>query len=141
MENNTGQDRRKHTRYEFAYPVEFKLFSPQLQSTYINGFIENISVQGACIQFGDKYGRINPEDLSGSRVKLSIVMPDGDSVSLLSLVRWKSGNGPESFFLRMGMEFDEIGDWQTESINNLIGMKNKDINMMWGLWDQFNRYS
>ena len=140
---STPNEKRRHPRYKFTYPVEFKIFSPHLQSTPVNGFLENISLSGACIQFKDKYGIIRPEYLSDSRVKISIFMPgpDAEKVSILSSVRWKRGDGPERFFLTMGMKFDEIEGWQTERISNFISTKNKDMNMMWCLWDQYKKFS
>ena len=141
MGHNTEHERRRHPRYEFAYPVEFKLFSLQPQPAPINGFLENISLQGACIQFRDKYGRINTEDLTESRVKVSILMPEGENISILSSVRWKGGDSSESFSVFLGMEFDDVNESQRQYITSLIDMKNKDMNMIWGLWDQFNRLS
>jgi hypothetical protein len=139
MDELTIHERRRHARYEFAYPVEFKFFSPFLRSIHLNGFLENISVKGVCIQFRDKYGLIKPEDLSDSKVKISIFSPKGENLSILSSVRWNTEDAFERSSLRMGMEFDSVEEWQTEVINNLIAMKNKDTNMMLGLWDQYKK--
>jgi hypothetical protein len=91
------------------------------------------------LQFRDKYGLIKPEDLSDSKVKISIFSPKGENLSILSSVRWNTEDVFERSSLRMGMEFDSVEVWKTEVINNLIAMKNKDINMMLGLWDQYKK--
>jgi hypothetical protein len=38
----------------------------------------------------------------------------------------------------MGIEFSELDYRNLAIIERLIGMKNKDHNMMWNLWEQYN---
>ncbi len=82
---------------------------------------------------------IKREELSDSKVKISIFSPKGENLSILSSIRWNTEDAFERSSLRMGMEFDSVQEWQTEVINNLIAMKNKDTNMMLGLWDQYKK--
>ncbi len=139
MENNNLIDRRKHRRSEFAYPVDIKFFSPHPDNTSFSSYMKDISVSGACIEFEDRYGRVNLEELPGFRVKITISMPSGGKISVLSRIKWIRKDTTRHFFIVMGVEFENMEDWQLEDIKKFISLKNKDHNMMWNLWEQYEK--
>jgi hypothetical protein len=130
---------RRHERSEFAYPIEFKILSQRYEQRSFNGYIENVSESGSGILFEDRYGRVNAEELKGTKVKLSIVMPSGEKVVFITLIRWVRKDSPQPFFIQLGIEFEHIEDWQLEAIQKLVRVKNKDHNMMWNLWEQYEK--
>ncbi len=128
-------DNRRYSRYQFAYPVKFELFKPNLASLSFTGVLYNISIGGACIQFEDKYGRIDPNSLNGSRVKIAIVIPEQEKVYLSAMIHWIRRASEKGFTFLMGIEYKDIEDWQLEHIEKLIHLKNKDQKMLWNLWE------
>jgi hypothetical protein len=132
------RDRRKYPRSEFTYPAEFKVFSQNLENISFNGYLKDISISGACLQFDDKYGRLNLKDTSNVKIKISFSVPNEDKVSILAILRWVTKMDLKTFSVKIGIEFTELNGWQSDIIEKLIGLKNKDHNMMWNLWEQYN---
>lgn len=130
-------DNRKHARYKFAYPVNFDLFQPGVDSRSFSGFLFNISIGGACIQFEDRYGRIDPGLLVGSRVKVDISIPEGEHIYLGAIIHWIRRSPGKSFNILAGLEFRDVLDWQLEHLEKFINIRNKDQKMIWNLWENF----
>jgi len=145
MRDSALAENRKDARSNFAYPVEIKILS-QHSDTHssntpsINGYLENVSISGLGILFEDRYGRVSTEGLNGSKVKITIVMPHGEKIVVVCIIRWVRKDAPEPFFIQLGIQFDNIEDWQLEAIKKLINIKNKDQNMMWNLWEQYEKH-
>ena len=139
MNDSEGIEGRKHERSEFAYPIEFKILSRENEDRMINGYIENVSERGSGLIFEDKYGRTSVEELKASRLKLMIVMPSGEKVAFNSKICWVKENSPQPFFIQLGIKFEDILEWQMEAIQKLVRVKNKDHNMMWNLWEQYEK--
>lgn len=140
MDDSDGIDKRRHERSEFAYVIEFKILSNHNEHYSFRGYIENVSESGAGIVFEDRYGRANVDDIKGSKMKLSIVMPSGEKVTLISIARWVRKDVPQPFFIQVGIQFENIEEWQMDAIKKLVRVKNKDHNMMWNLWEQYERH-
>ncbi len=128
-------ENRRYSRHQFAYPVKFDLFAPALASRSFSGVLYNISIGGACIQFEDKYGRIDPNSLNGSRVKVAIGIPEEEKVYLSAKIHWIRRASEKGFTFLMGIEYKDIEDWQLEHIERFIHLKNKDQKMLWNLWE------
>jgi hypothetical protein len=128
-------------RTNVAYPVEFKLFSSQNDCTSFSGLVQNMSVDGACIQFEDRYGRLDLDELPGSKVKITISIPQGEKATIHSVIQWISRDISQSFLIRTGIEFVNLEDWQLKAVEKLIGLKNQDRNMMWSLLEQYEKKS
>ena len=97
-------------------------------------------MSGACLQFDDKYGRLNLKGANNVKIKISFSVPNEDKVSILAIIRWITKEEVRTFSVKMGIEFQELDDWQLDIIEKLIGMKNKDHNMMWNLWEQYTNW-
>lgn len=139
MDNSDFIEKRKSERSEFAYPVEIMFLSKILDNTLFHGYIENISMGGSCIQFEDRYGRLSSTKLSDAKVKLFLFMPEGEKVAVLSRVKRIQMNTPKQFSIEIGVEFENLEDWQERAIERLAASKKKDQNMMWNLWEQFEK--
>ncbi|MEN8263142.1 MAG: PilZ domain-containing protein [Nitrospirota bacterium] len=139
MDNSDYIDRRKSDRSEFAYPVEIMFLSEIEDSTLFHGYIENISIGGSCIQFEDRYGRLSQANLSDTKVKLFLFMPEGEKVAVLSRVKRIQRNTPKQFFIEIGIEFENLEEWQEKAMKKLAASKKKDQNIMWNLWKQYEK--
>ena len=129
--------RRKYPRSEFTYPAEFKLFAQNSEHASFKGYLKDISASGARLQFEDRYGRFKTEEMKNAKIKISFSIPLGDKVSIFALIRWIKKVDPRSFFFKIGIEFQDLEAWQLDVIEKLIHMRNKDHNMMWNLWEQY----
>lgn len=134
------RDRRKYPRSEFTYPAEFKVFYQNLEHISFNGYLKDVSISGACLQLDDKYGRFNVKDTTNVKIKISFSIPNEDKVSIFAIIRWITKIDPRTFSVKIGIEFKDLEGWQLDIIEKLIGMKNKDHNMMWNLWEQYSNW-
>jgi len=139
QEERDDANRRRHERNEFIYPLELKIFSSQLTNTSFSGYIEDISDSGAGIKFEDRYGRVEIDGLSGSGVKLLVRMPHGNDIALLSTIRWIRRDINQKMIVKVGIEFQRLDDWQLHAVKQLISLKNKDQNMMWNLFENYEK--
>lgn len=138
-------DRREYPRSEFTYPVEFRVFSrssdspafKSINQTNFNGYLKDISLSGARLQFEDRYGRFDTKDMQNMRLKLTFKIPGGGRTSVFAEIKWIRKADSKDFIVKMGIMFKEMEVWQSDAIGKLIGMRNKDHNMMWNLWEQY----
>ncbi len=129
------EDRRQHLRSVFAYPVEVNFFSNKSEYIAFSGYLRDVSMSGACLEFEDKYGRCNMNEIKNTKVKISFCILEREKVDIFAQVKWITKASPRTMSLKMGIEFKYMESW--DAIGKLIGMKNKDRNMMWNLWEQF----
>jgi c-di-GMP-binding flagellar brake protein YcgR len=129
-------ERRDYTRIEFTYPVKFKVFTPNPVSASFDGYLTNMSASGACIQFEDRYGCLDSGSILESRVKMAIKLSQLDKFFLIALIRWISKDVSEQEpAILMGLEFNEVAEWQYDMIDQFISMRKNDKKLMWKLWD------
>ncbi len=138
-ENIDESEDRKQPRTDFSFPVKISIYSQNFGSKKaFDGYIQNMSMNGACVHFEDKYGRIYLKDLKGARIKLTIKVPRGEDVILNAVIGWARKEKPEhSFSIIMGIELREIAEWQVKQIEDFISLRNKDHKMLWSLLDQY----
>ena len=132
------KERRKFERFEFSYPVDLKIFATDYDGVLIPTFLKDISMGGFCIQFPDRYMRIDLQQVKNVRVKLKILQPDGETMFLLGSIRWsqrKKTDGGQMMI--MGIEFNSLANWQAEKLEKFILLKGKDHKMLWNLWDAY----
>ena len=137
MDNQENIEKKiVYKRCNFTFPVEIKLLIPDIDRASFTGFIKNMSKSGACIQFEDRYGRLDPVDLVGANMRMGFNVPKGKIV-ITSRIMWSRKETKKKFHITIGIEFENLEDWQSESIENLISYKKKDHNMMWNLLEQY----
>jgi hypothetical protein len=140
-------DQRRYLRSVFTYPVEFKLFSQKVKDNRMlqnllvfvppfNGYLKDISLGGAAIQAEDRDGRFNVQEAEGSKVLLTLGVPHEGKVNVFAHIRWvKKEEGTSK--IRMGISFKNLEHKDLMLIERLIGMKGKDYNLLWNLWEQY----
>ena len=129
-------NRRAHLRSAFTYPVEFKIFTQN--PVVLKGILRDISLGGSCLEYEDPYRRIILDDAVNSSVKLTLNIPGYDKLFILAKIRWIT-NIENTSLVKLGIEFSDLAPDQLHIINELIGMKNKDHNMMWNLWEAYQK--
>lgn len=133
---NGLEERREYPRIEFTYPVNFKVFASNPTSAPFAGFLTNMSMGGACIQFEDRYGRLDSDSIIESKVKMAIRLTQEDQFFLIAMVRWVNKDvSKRDSSIFMGLEFDEVAEWQYDKINQFISMRKNDKKLIWKLWD------
>lgn len=99
------------------------------------GYLRDISTSGACVEFEDRHGRCTMNGINNTKVKISFSILDGEKVDVFAQVKWVKKAADRTGSIKIGIEFKYMESW--DAIDQLIGMKNKDRNMMWNLWEQF----
>ncbi|KPK29918.1 MAG: hypothetical protein AMK70_15005 [Nitrospira bacterium SG8_35_1] len=119
--------------------MEIKILSPHIEQAIYEGYFDDVSIKGACLQFEDKFGRVMVGELTESKMRVSIKMPDGEKIIIISKVRWVKKDIPQKLHFTIGVEFENIEDWQLAAVKKLVSIKDKDHNMMWSLWDNYQK--
>lgn len=130
-ENDLSQ---RPSRSTFAYPVKLALFTNKSEHITFGGYLRDISTSGACMEFEDKHGRCGMKGIKNTKVKISFSILDGEKVEIFAQVKWVKKVADRMGSMKIGVEFKYMESW--DAIEKLIGMKNKDRNMMWNLWEQ-----
>jgi len=139
MQDENPAAKRRHERSDFAFPVELKLFTQNSDCATFTGFVQDMSISGAHIRFEDKYGRMDVTNLKGINIKIKIIVPEGENLSIPCCIRWVTKDHANKFAINVGVEFTHITDLHLTAIKDLINRKNKDRNMMWTLWEQYEK--
>jgi hypothetical protein len=157
METN----RRRQPRSIFIYPVAFELFSNRQEPAFYNGigYLKDITLGGAGLQFEDKYGRfvIDEQENGRSRykdkygrfefseeenisIKFSLNLSREEKAVLFGSVCWLK-KIENSFQARMGIAFSNLEPGVSAAVEKLIGFKNKDLHTLWTLWEQYQNHN
>ena len=131
-------NRRKHPRSVFTYPVAFKIVSRTFESVSFLGYLKDISLSGAGLEIEDHYGRLNIDEAKNGRVILTLNIPHGNKTHILAHIRWIRKKEGASH-VKIGISFKNLDYDDVTAIEKLIGLKGKDHNMMWNLWEQYCR--
>ena len=154
-------NRRTQPRTVFIYPIGFELYFLKKELAFYNGdgYLKDISLTGAGLQFEDKYGRFvvrekengkttfkdkygnfEFDDGDTIRVNLLFSLSRGEKTSLFAPVRWIK-KVESSFHIRMGVEFEDLEDGQLTVVEKIIRLKGKEQHMMWTLWEQYQNHN
>jgi hypothetical protein len=132
----SAADRRRHPRSVFTYPVEFEIFLQRSENPTYHGYLKDISLGGAGLQIEDPYGRFNTEKAANGTLRLMISIPRQKKIYIFAHIQWIRKVETTSR-VNMGIAFKDL-DYETSLvIEKLIGLKGKDHNMMWNLWEQY----
>lgn len=129
-------NRRRHPRSVFAYPVEFELFLKKGESASYTGYLKDISLGGAGLQINDPYGRFNLEKAENGTLRLAISIPREKRIHIFARIQW-ARKAESTSHVDMGIAFKDLDYESSLLIEKLIGLKSKDHNMMWNLWEQY----
>jgi len=77
IEKRVSQKGRKAVRYQLQAQVDMTIFKnkPYKSHLILKGFIQNISLGGACITLGEKYLTGSPAEIIGKSVKVLVNVP------------------------------------------------------------------
>jgi hypothetical protein len=131
-------NRRRHPRSVFTYPVEFELFSQNGEKALFVGYLKDISLGGAGLQIDDPYGRFNVRKAENGTLRLALSIPREKKIYVFTNVQWVKRTESNSQ-VNMGISFKDLDYESSIAIEKLIGLKGKDHNMMWNLWEQYNQ--
>jgi hypothetical protein len=122
----------------FKYPVEFKLLSQKPYGVSFIGYLKDISLGGASLQIEDRYGRFNTNEAENGRLLLTLSIPHEDKTKVYAHIQWAKEEEGTSH-INMGISFKDLDYEDLTVIEKLIGLKGKDHNMLWNLWEQYCR--
>jgi hypothetical protein len=128
-------DRRRHERSTFTYPVEFIIFTKNPVS--LKGYLKDISLGGSCLEFDDPYKRIVLSEALNAKLKLILTVPGIDKMSVLANIQWIR-NIQNTPTVKLGIELKDVTMYQIDLISKLVGLKNRDRNMLWNLWEEYH---
>jgi c-di-GMP-binding flagellar brake protein YcgR len=127
-------NKRRHLRSTFTYPVEFKIFTQNPLS--LKGVLRDISQGGSCLEFDDPYKRLIFQEALQSTLKLTLSISGFEKKFVLAKIQWIR-NVEDTSMVKLGIEFKDVTMDQIELIDKLLGMRNKDHNMLWNLWEEY----
>jgi len=134
---NKSPEKRDVARSKLYYPLELTLCSPRFLDKSFNGYINNLSERGVCVQLEDRYKRFEMVEPEGSRIDLEIELLEGDRVSCNAGICWVNDDTQSpSVSLFVGLEFKGLSDGQLEQIRRLSRLKKSDTRMLHALFDQ-----
>ena len=135
--NNASRNKRRSRRVKFVYPITLKIFSQGASSRVLMCLFKSISMNGATIQGKDKYGLVDPTIIINARVKIELNIFQKEKVFLFARVRSviEADLEQDSSYL-IGVEFEELEEWQEEIINRIFNLRDKEHKMIWNLLDR-----
>jgi hypothetical protein len=81
---------------------------------------------------------LNINEVKNGKIILTLSIPRENKTNIQAHVQWiKRKEG--TFRTKMGISFKDINYGDAAVIERLIGLKSKDHNMMWNLWEQYYR--
>jgi hypothetical protein len=90
-EKRGSQKDRKSARYQLQAQVDMKIFKnePNKSDLILKGFIQDISLGGACITLGEKYLTGSPAEIIGKSVKVLVNVPKVKvGINLFGTIAW-----------------------------------------------------
>lgn len=91
---------------------------------------------GSCLEFEDPFRRVVLKEPTETTVKLTLSIPGAEKIFILAKIRWIQ-NIKDTSTVKIGIAFNDLPPDQAQAISSLINMKNKDHNMMWNLWEEY----
>ncbi len=90
-EKGVSQKDRKAVRYQLQAQVDMKIFKNESNKSQLilKGFIQDISLGGACITLGEKYLTGSPAEIIGKSVKVLVNVPKVEvGLNLFGTIAW-----------------------------------------------------
>ena len=102
------------------------------------GVSRDISLGGACIDLGLKYGSIRTETLSGAKSIVEIKLTTGEGVSIPGQVAWsKKVREPGGNSVIAGIKFDPLSNDARDFLKVYCFGYESEQSLMWGLWEDY----
>jgi hypothetical protein len=131
---------RRSTRYDnpVRTTVMLALRRGEAAPIAFEGVSRDISLGGACIDLGLKYGSMRTEALSGTEAIIEIKLPSGEGVSIPGRIAWsKKIEEPGGVSIIAGIKFEPLsGDTRDFLKVYCFGYENEQ-SLMWGLCEDY----
>lgn len=138
-ENAPSRKVRKATRHQLPTKVRIKIFPEQIDKSplVIDGITEDISLGGACLVLGTRYGTGVSQEFVGRIVKLEMNLPQTDGhLNVLGTIVWSRQVGQdEGKGTAVGIQFREMSDEDRASLDRYCFDSDGEQNLIWSLWE------
>ncbi len=102
------------------------------------GMSRDISLGGACIDLGLKFGSMRTEALANTKSIVEIKLPSGDGISIPGSIAWsKKINEPGGTSIIAGIKFDPLSNDARDFLKVYCLGYESEQSLMWGLWEDY----
>ncbi len=102
------------------------------------GMSKDISLGGACIDLGLKYGSMRPDTFAGIEATVQINLPSGVGVSIPGHVTWcKKVNEPAGTSIVAGIRFAPLPHDVRDFLEVYCFGHETEQSLMWALWEEY----
>lgn len=109
-----------------------------LNPVAFEGMSRDISLGGACIDLGLKYGSMRTADLTGIQSLIEIKLPTGEGVTIPGWVAWsKKIREPGGNSIVAGIKFEPISDEVRDFLTVYCFRYESEEHLMWKLWEEY----
>ena len=131
---------RRSTRHEnpVRTTVMLSLRKGDQSPVAFEGMSKDISLGGACIDLGLKYGSMRPETFAGIEAVVEINLPSGVGVSIPGHVTWcKQVNEPAGVSIVAGIRFAPLPPDVRDFLKVYCFGFETEQSLMWALWEEY----
>jgi len=131
---------RRSTRHEnpVRTTVMLSLRKGDQSPVAFEGMSKDISLGGACIDLGLKYGSMRPETFAGIEAVVEINLPSGVGVSIPGHVTWcKKVNEPAGVSIVAGIRFASLPPDVRDFLKVYCFGYETEQSLMWALWEEY----
>jgi len=131
---------RRTTRHEnpVRTTVMLSLRKGDQSPVAFEGMSKDISLGGACIDLGLKYGSMRPETFAGIEAVVEINLPSGVGVSIPGHVTWcKQVNEPAGVSIVAGIRFTPLPPDVRDFLKVYCFGYETEQSLMWALWEEY----
>jgi hypothetical protein len=132
---------RRSPRHMTPVKITLKINRPNQpdQVMDIEAMSKDISLGGACVDLGLKYGKLPIKELIGSQAVILIALPHSDeSLSVTGSLVWcKHLEEPGGTSTIVGIKFKSLGQEQQDLLNVYCFGIDDEQTLMWSLWETY----
>ena len=131
---------RRSTRHDNPVRATVMLALRQGDATPVafEGMSQDISLGGACIDLGLKYGSMRTEALSDTRSIMEIKLPSGEGISIPGWIAWsKKIEEPGGTSIIAGIKFEPLSNEARDFLKVYCFGYESEQSLMWGLWEDY----
>ncbi len=131
---------RRSTRHEKPVRATVMLALRQGEATPVafEGVSRDISLGGACIDLGLKYGSMRTDALSDTKSIVKIKLPSGDDISIPGWIAWsKKIKEPGGTSIIIGIKFEPLSNDARDFLKVYCSGYESEQSLMWGLWEDY----
>jgi CRP-like cAMP-binding protein len=131
---------RRSTRHDnpVRATVMLALHQGDAAPVAFEGVSRDISLGGACIDLGLKYGSMRTEALSDTKSIVEIKLPSGDGISIPGWIAWcKKIKEPGGTSIIAGIKFEPLSNDERDFLKVYCFGYESEQSLMWGLWEDY----